>query len=1064
MSLPGAGLYRDPRNTGPQTRARYEYQDSCVALRCIDNLAPTSPIVAVAVEWATDYVLIGADGTNEMVSVKHRDSGQDDWSYADLKNEHVLRDLHAVWKAMGEAGEYVFESNRGFSRTAAQFVIDAIHPQATQQDVAKLARDLQIDVAEAGRFLEHLRLRRDPLPDRRYIDAVAIRDLQRLMPDLGLDPARAPEVYTAIVARIAAASIQRPPSPADRVERLVGLMRDVASRGGPDLADRLVLMADLRLLVAEASAQARRPRELLVADPLFVGREPQMAQLDDHLDLGGEAPVAPVVLSGMPGIGKSALARQYAAERGSIMAVHILPADTRAALAEALFALTADAPRDTSPDNTRRPASPRTSELDVPDDPRLLLIVDGVTDPDTVEGLIPRRSATRFIVTTTATHLDDAFVHIAIHPLGRDESVAYLRSVLADEDSAALGEVADVFAGHPLGLVQAASYCRSQRITIAGYLTRIRNAPIAMLDLGRAPGHPTPTAAAIRDAFGTAVETESAAMPLAFVMACAAPEPLPERIFEDQVIVTFEPGEPSETQTALVALSEILTRDRAIGALHQFSLVIRENATLKVHPLVQSIIRERIPLDQRQLWARSVLVLLLYAAEYQNDGPSKAREATALGAHIAAAVEYAVETKSEPEVIFAAFGWLGMWQLRYGDLGIATAYLSRGVEIAKTMEQPSARVVAALAQLASAQRMGGNITEALSSIEEWLEVALVADDGKQVRAATLARAQTLAYAARYPDARAAFDAMAAAEAGTAVGVRERIFRQSLLADIETGLGRLDAALDAIDAAFALVPGVHDEQQRTDHTAALHKQAGITLRDSGRLEEAIPHLRAAWDITEDLPSIYRTEITLALLNALVDLHQLDEARSLVEKGLAAAAVRGETSPVRGSLLQVRGRIALESGDPQQARSDLEAAVQMLRHGGDPYRPNLASAYFNLAVVHGAQQRHDEAVQYARMARNLTANVFGPHHGELIHDELMLATVCCNAGNYGEAHEAIRRCLVLVQAGHWHGRKLRNQILEIAITIDVNSGELLLSSPQTPPSNDDGERNPAPASEI
>jgi hypothetical protein len=296
------------------------------------------------------------------------------------------------------------------------------------------------------------------------------------MPNLGLDPDQATETYAAIIGRIAAASTQRPLAPAERVERLTGLMRDVAARSGPDLAERLVSMHDLRLLVVEAGSLARHPRVLLVADPLFVGRERQMALLDGYLDLGSNGQVTPVVLSGMPSIGKSALARQYAAERGSVMTVHILPADTRAALAEAIFALTADSPRDISADITQSPAAPRASELDVPDDPRLLLIVDGGTDPRTIEGLIPRRSATRFIVTTTAAHLDDAFAHLAISPLDRDDSVAYLRSVLADEDPEALGQIADEFAGHPLGLVQAASYCRSQRITVVGYLARIRSA------------------------------------------------------------------------------------------------------------------------------------------------------------------------------------------------------------------------------------------------------------------------------------------------------------------------------------------------------------------------------------------------------------------------------------------------------------------------------------------------------------------------------------------------------------------------------------------------------------
>jgi hypothetical protein len=69
----------------------------------------------VALEWSTDYVLLKDDSWHELVSIKHRDPGQHDWTFARLKNENVLRDMHAIWRAMGGVGDYVFESNRGFA-------------------------------------------------------------------------------------------------------------------------------------------------------------------------------------------------------------------------------------------------------------------------------------------------------------------------------------------------------------------------------------------------------------------------------------------------------------------------------------------------------------------------------------------------------------------------------------------------------------------------------------------------------------------------------------------------------------------------------------------------------------------------------------------------------------------------------------------------------------------------------------------------------------------------------------------------------------------------------------
>ncbi len=225
----------------------------------------------------------------------------------------------------------------------------------------------------------------------------------------------------------------------------------------------------------------------------------------------------------------------------------------------------------------------------LPEDPQLLMIIDGVTDPATIDGLIPRRSLTRFVVTSTATHLDDAFVHLQVGPLDQADSVAYLHSVLSDERPDMLAQVAQVLAGHPLGLVQAASYCRSQRISASGYLQRVVAAPVPLLDLGRAADHPTPTATAIRELFRIAVESEPAVIPLAVAMACAGPEPLPESVFEHQILVQSEDGEPSPAETQLVSLTDVLVRDRAVAALHQSSLVVREHDELHIHPLVQSV-------------------------------------------------------------------------------------------------------------------------------------------------------------------------------------------------------------------------------------------------------------------------------------------------------------------------------------------------------------------------------------------------------------------------------------------------------------------------------------------
>jgi hypothetical protein len=155
-------------------------------LRCIPNLLPNASVAAVVVEWTSDYVVLGLDGCVELVSVKHREEDQPPWSFSDLVKEHVFRDLHGIWKQIGENGDYVFESNRGFSRSLRSAVEKAANPRGAE--AAKLAGVLDVNTEEAARFASHLVLPQDPTPDRRHIQDVATARLAAVMPQLGLDP------------------------------------------------------------------------------------------------------------------------------------------------------------------------------------------------------------------------------------------------------------------------------------------------------------------------------------------------------------------------------------------------------------------------------------------------------------------------------------------------------------------------------------------------------------------------------------------------------------------------------------------------------------------------------------------------------------------------------------------------------------------------------------------------------------------------------------------------------------------------------------------------------------
>ena len=1049
-----AGLYRDPRNTARQTRARFEYQDACIVFRCIPNLLHGSPVEAVVVEWATDYVLLGRDGGRELVSVKHRDPGQHDWTFGRLKAENVFRDLHSVWRAMGEAGDYAFESNAGFEPALAAFMGNpGERRDPGSEAAAKLAALLQIDLHEARKFLGQFFLRQDPLPGRQYIGAVAIQNLAVVLKQLSLDETRAYACFAALTARVADASTQRPPEPVERVSRLVGFMRDIEHAAGGGLADHILTMEELREIVALSSRPAgtdQAAAKRMIDDPLFVGRDRQLAELAERLSPGSAGAVAPVVLTGMPGIGKTALASRFAAQHGTELRVYVVPADTRTALvaaAHTLNPLPADSQAPLATGSlAAAPVAPAAPSL--PDDAGLLIIVDGLTDPAVVEGIVARLSRTKVIITATCVHVDDAFHHIAVNGLTSAEGIAYLRLVLSDALDSELAMMFEAFDGHPLGLAQGANYCRIAGLLPSEYIERLRQAPARMLELGHSPGHPLPVRAAIETAIAAATAQNQGASAVADMMASLAPDPVPTWLFNYPPLILERDDSHKQSQSAyaeqhlaavvqsMMALSDPINLDAAIIALHQYGLVERMPAGLRMHPLIQTVIRERAPQEQRFAWIEATLGLLL---PYLVRDSSSSADFDLLTPHAAACVEAAAAAGTEPLATCSVLSWLGNRHYYFGALEISRHYLERALALAEEAGLPSQVIFTSLHDLTRTYRTEGNTTAALSTIETWMARAKDADEDREYYEAHRAYANTLSYAERFPEADRALASLREETPSDLRTISDQIMELSLVADVERGRGQSREALSAVDAALELASQVESGPRRSDHLAALHAQAAKLQRDLGNGHKAVDHQRKAVDAARSLDiGIHFAYQLHGLASRLLDLDIGDEAAQVISEGMALAAARGNDSPLRGAFLQEAGRLALLRKEWKKAKKLFTDAIRLLTAGGEPVRADLAAAHFNLATAQVALKEFRSAANSAQTARDIDAAIYSDDHPELVIDELKLAETLYTAGDLNAARKAIGRCLGIVRQGAAQGPKLRTEILAVAVAIDLDLG--------------------------
>jgi DNA-binding CsgD family transcriptional regulator/tetratricopeptide (TPR) repeat protein len=272
-----------------------------------------------------------------------------------------------------------------------------------------------------------------------------------------------------------------------------------------------------------------------------------------------------------------------------------------------------------------------------------------------------------------------------------------------------------------------------------------------------------------------------------------------------------------------------------------------------------------------------------------------------------------------------------------------------------------------LAAAADAANRSGLAVRALTLVDEALAIPAVADD--PVRAGLLheRRGWYLYRTGRADDALAAYElAVELVPAKPPTAARARVVQAHAHALVRAG--RAEAARPRAEEAVALARSVAD---RVDEGQATHV-VGLVLASEGRTDDAIAQLHEAGQIAAELGDLaevagayvhlWRTLVEAGRGDDLIDLvlgfdtgaagvasdapaptlmgtigaaalHQLgrwDEAEHLLGDGLAAAEVGGLTAITR---TLVAGALAVDRGDHEQARDDLEIARAWCHQVGD-----------------------------------------------------------------------------------------------------------------------------------
>jgi tetratricopeptide (TPR) repeat protein len=670
---------------------------------------------------------------------------------------------------------------------------------------------------------------------------------------------------------------------------------------------------------------------------LFKGRErllEELAQRFGPVPQRSGAPLAPKVLTGLGGVGKTRLAVEYALRRAdAYSALLLLGADSPESLRRNLAALCGaamlDLPQQSEADETRQ----RDAALAwLQRHPGWLLILDNVDNPAAAaaaRALLPHLSGGHLLLTSRLANWPAAMATLEVDVLAPDDAADFLlvrtdgKRRRSPDDGEVARELAQELGYLALALEQAGAYIACRTASFRQYLAewQSRRAQVLAWYDPSVMDYPASVAITWQASFDQLSERARALLQR---LAWLAPEPIPESLLEVPV------GE-ADPAAAFDTLAE----------LKAFSLVTSstEAPVFSVHRLVQEVTRR----VQGEETNRLVEALQWVNAAFDGD-PMDVRDwpvLDPLAPHVRAIAGYADEA-----------GIPAPTARLHSDLGVLLYHKSLYAKA-----EPLIRRALAIDE-ASFGADHHYVAIRLSNLAQLLQATNRLNEAEPLMRRALA-IEEVSFGADHSNVAVAVNNLAKLlEATNRLADAEPLMRRALTID-ELCLG-----VDHPNVAIRL-----------------HNLAAV-LRAMDRVAEAEPLMRRALEIDDRIFGADHHRVARGLSNLAVMLQETNrrvEAKSLMRRALAIdEASFGTDHPNVARDLNNLGRLLKETNRFAEAEPLLRRAVAIVEEFLGPNHPKLATALSNLGQFLGSTSRLDEAEPLLRRALRIAVTCSGIEH--------------------------------------------------------------------------------------
>jgi tetratricopeptide (TPR) repeat protein len=691
---------------------------------------------------------------------------------------------------------------------------------------------------------------------------------------------------------------------------------------------------------------------------------------------GGNSQHMVAAVAGLPGAGKTVLARDYAVQhQDAYHAVWWIDAERRNASRTNMFsdiaalgAKLSERIKTEAQTNIEEAARETLRLIEGAGYVRpFLLVYDNVDRPSDVADWTPRSGA-HILLTTRYAEWDDMVAKVEVCVLDREAAIEFLlrRGKKKAEERETAGRLADALDCLPLALDHAASYCAlGRRPSFDEYL--------GMLS-ARLEYEPTGTSGAygrsVRKTFAIALERVIEGGATLSVKPC----PEAERVIGVAAMLASVPIPFALFSHPSLAAVDV---DSAFRALAEVSLIAtgeddRGNGTFSLHRLVQAIMRERLEEAGLTTDCADFGIDLLDAGVPDNADDIANWETCKVLAQHALAVLRLEPVEERCQLSAASLGSkIGGYFRQIARYAEARPLYERALSIREKVLGPEhPHTATSLNNLAVLRYNSGDLAAARPLFERALAVR------EKVRGP------------EHPD--------------TATSLNN-------LALLLQAQGDLAAARPLYERALAIYEKVLGPEH-PDTATSLNNLAGL-LQAQGDLAAARPLYEQALAIREKVlgPEHPLTASGLHNLARLLrDQGDLAVARPLYERALAIREkVLGPEHPYTATSLNHRARVLQDQGDLAAARPLYERALAICEKVHGPEHPETAQSLNNLASLLHDQGDLAAARPLYERALAIREKVLGPEHPKTATSLNNLAILLQAQGDLAAARPLLER---------------------------------------------------------